>query len=265
MQRRAAAIFVALFLVVAAGAYALIGAAEQPTVSIDEADRDHVVTGTEFLTVAGVEYNVTSLNGTAGEAEARWLNESARSTATLANNSTVGYQGGNFTVLIRNVSEPEQFRLQEVQSIDRPTVTQNGTTYVVFEEGDNRTLVPVSEHLPDPTVYRFRAGDELDYQGNTTTVAAITAEEVTLEWFGPRNETVSFTEGQNTTIDGTEYLATYPDAETLVLTTAYDDYAADQERIDYYHERISGLWGVTILSSIAAILLIGMAYLPSRY
>lgn len=265
MQRRAAAIFVAFFLVVAVGAYALIGAADEPTVQIDEADRDHVVTGDGSLQIGGVEYDVTDLDGAAGSAEASWLNESARFTATLADNSTVPYRDANYTVVVQNASEPDRFRLHEVQPIDRPTTVQDGTRYVVFEEGTNRTLVPVSEYLPDPMIYPFVIGDEFPYEGNATTVAAVSTEEVTLEWFGPQTETVSFAEGQNTTIDGTPYLVTFPDEETMVLTTAYDEYDASLARIDFYHERMSGLWGVIILSGIVAFILVGMAYIPSRY
>lgn len=265
MQRRATVVFAAFFLVVAAGSYAFTGMVEEPGVSIEEPNREHVVSGTGNLAVGGVDYDVTSLDGEAGSAEARWLNESARVTATLANNSTVAYQGGNYTVVVPNTSSPESFALREVQSIDRPTVTQNGTRYVIVEEEGDRTLVPVGEYLPDPTRYAFRTGDEFAYENNTTTVAAITPEEVTLERFVDRYETKSFGEGENTTLDDTAYLAHFPDASTMVLTTAYQDYRDDEDRIDYFHERRSGVWGVFILSSMAAILLVGMAYLPSRY
>lgn len=265
MQRRAAAISIAFFLVIAAGAYAFIGMAEEPDVAIEAANQAASVSGTGTLVVAGVEYDVTDLNGTAGEASATWLNESARYTATLENDTTVSYQGANYTVVVPNVSSPESFTLREFQPIDLPTVTQDGVEYVVIEENGDKRLEPVSEYLPEPTVHEFALGDEIEYDGNTTTVASLSTSEVTVEWFGPRTEDVSFTEGENTTLSDSPYLATFPDAQTMVLTTAYEDYASDQERIDYYHERISGLWGVAILSGLAALLMLGVAYLPSRY
>lgn len=263
MQRRATAISVAFFLVLAVGAYALIGMAEEPAVSIEEQNREIVVGSGESFTVDGVTYTVGEVGE--GSTEAVWRNESARFTATLENNSTVAYRDANYTVLVPNVSDPGSFTLREVQPVDRPTVTQNGTVYVIVEEEGERRLVPRSEYLPEPDVREFEAGDELDYGGNATTVAAITPEEATLEWFGPADVTVSISEGENASLQGTPYLAHFPGDGTVVLTTAYEDYAGDLERQSYFHERVNGLWGVTILSSLAVVLLVGMALLPSRY
>lgn len=266
MQRRAAAVSAAFFLVIAAGAYALIGAAAPPEVSIDDANVDHRITEeNETFTVDGVEYTVTDLGNTSATAE--WTNESAVLTATLENNSSVAYRDGNYTVLIPNESDPGEFELREEQSIDRPTVTQNGTTYVVVEgEGDNRTLVPRSEYLSDPETHTFAEGDELAYQNNTTTVAAIEQSEVTLEWEGERRNTVNFEEGGNATLgDDRSFVAHFPSNGTLVLSSNYRAYSEDTERVAVFHERMTGLWAVVITSALAAVLLVGMAYLPSRY
>lgn len=266
MQRRAVAVSVAFFLVIAAGAYALIGAAQQPTVSIDDANVDHRLTSTgQTFTVDGVEYNVTKLGD--GSATAAWTNTSATFSATLENNSTVAYRDGNYTVLIPNESDPGEFTLREQQSVDRPTTTQNGTTYVIVEgEGGNRTLVPRSEYLPDPREYTFREGDQFDYQNNTTSVARIRPSGVTLQWSGERTNTVKFEEGANVTLGNDRtFVAHFPRSGTVELTSNYEDYRSDVERIAYFHERVNGLWAVTIISGLAAVLLIGMAYMPSRY
>lgn len=265
MQRRATAVFAAFFLVVAVGAYAFVTTAEEPAVAIDEGNQDFALSNGSSFTVGGTEYAVGSLNGTEGSAEATWRNESARYTGTLENDSTVTYEDGNFTLLVDEGESPEGFRLVEVQSVDRPTTTMNGTTYVVVEEGTNRTLVPREEYLPEPRVEEFALGDEYPFEGNTTTVASVTASEVTVEWFAPRTETVEFGEGENTTLAGTSYTAHFPDAETLVLTTEYADYGTDLQRQDAFHDRMNGLWGVVILSGLAVVLLVGMAFLPSRY
>lgn len=266
MQRRAVAVSVAFFLVIAAGAYALIGAAQQPTVSLEDGNVDHRLTSQgQTFTVDGVEYNVTEIGE--GLATAAWTNASATFTATLENNSTVAYRDGNYTVLIPNESEPGQFTLREQQTVDRPTLTENGTTYVVIRgEGNNRTLVPRSEYLDDPQAFTFRQGDQLDYQNNSTTVAGIQSSGVTLQWTGERTNTVEFEEGANATLgDDRMFVAHFPNNGTAELTQNYGDYQSDAERITYFHERVNGLWGVVIISSIAAVLLIGMAYMPSRY
>jgi hypothetical protein len=266
MQRRAVAVSVAFFLVVAAGAYALIGAAQQPTVSIEDGNVDQRLTsGGQTFTVDGVEYNVTDIGGES--ATVAWTNTSATLSATLENDSTIPYRGGNYTVLIPNESDPAEFTLREQQTVDRETVTQNGTTYVVVEgEGGNRTLVPRSEYLDDPTTYTFRQGDSLDYRDNSTTVASIAPSGVTLQWTGERTKTVDFAAGENVTLgDEQTFVAHFPSSGTAELTQNYDDYQSDIDRIEYFHERVNGLWGVVILSGIASILLIGMAYMPSRY
>lgn len=266
MQRRAAAVSAAFFLVVAAGAYALMGAAQPPEVSIDDANVDHRITEAgQTFTVDGVEYNVTDLEGTS--ATIAWTNESAVLTAALEHNSSVAYRDANYTVLIPNESDPGEFRLREEQSVDRPTTTQNGTEFVVVEgDGGNQTLVPRSEYLPDPETYAFRTDDEFEYRNNTTRVAAITQSEATLEWRGEQQNTVDAEEGGNVTLgDDQSFVAHFPSNGTLVLSSSYEDYRSDAERVEAFEERVGGLEAVSIISGLAAMLLVGLAYLPSRY
>ncbi|MFB6069330.1 MAG: hypothetical protein ABEJ90_05340 [Halobacterium sp.] len=266
MQRRAAAVSVALFLLLAAGSYAMIGAAQQPDVSLE--NPDYAVTEGQTPTIGGTTYNFTSVSERG--ATATWVNESARYTTSWSEGDTVPYRGGNYTVVIPNASDPVEFSLEENQTVDRPTVVQSGTTYVVVEDGENKTLVPRDEYLPDPMVYRFREGDVVDYEGNDneTRVASVTQSSVTIEWFAPRTNEVSFSEGERTAVGGTEYLAHTEQRDgTLVLqlTTDYADYNEDVEAQKFFHERVSGLWGVVILSTLAAALLVMLAFLPSRY
>jgi len=265
MQRRAAAVSVALFLLLAAGSYTLIGAAQQPAVSLD--DPDFVVSQGEERTIAGTSYNFSSVSD--GSATATWLNESARYTATWAVNDTVAVGGQNFTVAGLNASQGV-FELREVQTVDRPTVEQNGTTYVVVEDGENRTLVPRENYLPEQTVYEYQVGDTVEYDGNEneTVVASVSDEEVTVEWFAPANIEVEFAEGENTSIADTPYLAHFDTGDgqtTLQLTTDYEDYHSDVDAQEHFHERTNGLWGVVIMALLAASLVVMLAFLPSRY
>lgn len=266
MQRRAAAVSVALFVLLAAGSYAMIGAADQPTVTLE--NPDYTVEANETPTIGGTTYNFTEVSE--GSATATWVNESARYTTTWAANDTVRYQGANYSVWIPNASDPAEFELREVQTVDRPTVEQNGTTYVVVDDGQNKTLVPREEYVGDQQTYRFREGDVIDYEGNDneTTVAAVTSSEVTIEWFAPRTNEVSFSEGENSTLGETVYVAhftTRGGATALELSTWYMDYQEDVEAQETFHERMNGLWGVVILSSLAAALLVMLAFMPSRY
>jgi len=268
MQRRAAAIAVALFLVFAAGSYTLIGAAQQPDVSLDNPDYDSISEGEE-RTIAGTSYTFSSVSEES--ATATWDNESARYTATWSGgDAVVAVDGQNYSVAGLNASEGE-FELREVQEVDRETVEQNGTTYVVIEEGENRTLVPRDSYLPEQEVFEFGVGDSVEYDGNDgneTVVASVTDSEVTVEWFAPGTFEVEFSEGENTTVGETPYLAhveTSGGSPVLELTTDYGDYHSDVAAQETFHQRTNGLWGIVILSSLAAGLLVMLAYLPSRY
>lgn len=264
MQRRAAAVSVAIFLLLAAGSYSLIGAAEQPELALE--NPTHSVAQNDTRTIGGTTYTFTDVGE--DSATAAWTNESARYTATLNANDTVAYEGDNYTVVIPSSSDPTEFELREVQTVDRPTVEQNGTTYVVVEEDGEKRLVPRDEYLSEPRTYRFAEGDQFPYENETTTVAAVENESVTLEWFAPRTNELEFEEGVNTSIAGTNYLAHFVQdggQNVLQLTTDYEDYHSDVEAQEFFHERMNGLWGVAILSALAAALLIMLAYLPSRY
>ena len=52
--------------------------------------------------------------------------------------------------------------------------------------------------------------------------------------------------------------------DSVVLSTDTDAYQAQVERQDYYKERMNGLWGISILSGLAGVFVIGLAYLPTR-
>lgn len=264
MQRRAATVSVAVFILLAAGAYSYIGVAQQPAVSLE--NPDYELSAGDEETIGGTTYEFSEVSD--GSATATWTNESALYTETWEVNDTVVYQGDNYTVAIPNQSEYNQFELREVQTVDRPTVEQNGTTYVIVEEDGERTLVPRDEYLPDQMVYVFQEGDQIDRpdNDNETRVGAVSESSVTIEWNAPRTNELSFSEGENTTIGGTPFLAHYTDdGSTLQLTTDYDDYHSDVDAQQTFHERMNGLWGIVILSGCAAALLVMLAFMPSRY
>ncbi len=60
-------------------------------------------------------------------------------------------------------------------------------------------------------------------------------------------------------------MAHYPDESTLVLDSDVEAYQQEVAVVDKYQERINGLWGVSILSGLSALLLLSLSYLPSRY
>ena len=357
MQRRAAAIYAAFFLVVAAGAYGAIGFAQEPTVTVD--DPAHSLSSGGTLTADGRTYTVGSVQAGTNEGndlrsvDLSWVNQSARYTAELEHNSTVpptdvvwegqtarqsatllnestvtvggtdyrlvvasgespseftlqagessqtvalgdtiAYEGEQATVTaidtrsvrvvwgesyrltVEEAADPTSFtltqefnvskRLAEDPAVEDQTVTRaDGERYVVYAE--NGSTRPLSEYLPEPDTRTVSEGDTLRYRTNETRVESVSNTTVTLAWTGPRTNSLSLQEGATTTLGGTEYVAHFPDNSTLELTTDVRGYEGEVAAVEKYHERVNGFWGISIISGLAAVLLIGAAYLPSRY
>jgi hypothetical protein len=285
MQRRAAAIYVAFFIVLGAASYSVIATATTPTIGFE--NPDHRLAEGDQFSVDNRQYAVSSISaemsggGHGGAAsvtrsgELSWTNDSARYTQTWEHNATVTYQDEEYRVLVEDADDPTSFQLveeinrsallQEDPAVDDETVTVNGTAYVVREEGDSRTLIPANEYFPTPSTTQYAEDDTLQFQGNATTVADVTGEGATLAWTAPRTNTVSVGNEANVTVNGQQYFAYFPDNSTLVLESDYSVYQEQVNEIDTYHDHVNGLWGVSIVSFSTAIMLLGMAYLPSRY
>lgn len=278
MQRRAVAIYVTLFLVIGVGSYTLVTTGQQPSISFD--DPEHSLSEGDTLTVNERTYTVSSLDaltsdGVTREATFSWTNESARQTAELENGTVVPYQNDEYVVLTPESENETTFTLredvnrtailQDDPNAENELATQDGQKYVVVTENGSRTLVEPSEYFPAPDTEEVATGDQFSYEGNQTTVATVGTETVTLEWFGPEQNTVTATSEANVTLNGQQYVAFMPNNETLQLENDYTTYQNEIAAIDTYNKRTSGLWGVTILSGAAVIFLAMLAFLPSRY
>jgi hypothetical protein len=287
MQRRAAAISAAIFVLLAAGSYSLIATAETPHLEFEDpafegSAGDEVTVDGRTYTVREVDAQVTGGgHGSAGtlsrSGTLAWTNESGRHTVTWENGSTVEFDNESLTVAVENASEPTAFAL--VEQINRTailaedpdaeseTVTQGGVEYVVVTEGDQRTLVPAAEYFPDPDRTTYAEGDTVPFQGNQTTVTSVASDGATLAWTGPKTTTVGVSDEGNVTLgpNDRQYLAHFPDNETLVLTDDFDSYRTQQAQLADFTRYKNGFWGVSIVSGVSAVLLIGLAYMPSRY
>jgi sorbitol-specific phosphotransferase system component IIA len=274
MQRRAAAVSAAIFLLLAVGAYGVLGMSSQPSV---ETETTAELQNGDSLELGGTTYNVTGTSG--GEVTFEWYNASARYSETLTNNSTTTFDGDaaqtswddtnlTYRVLVEQGEEPTSVTLREVQEVSEPTITRNGTVFVVVDRDDDGTdeVIPRDEYLPAPRTATFELGDELDYAGNTTDISSITAEEVVLTWTGPKTMSKSVSDGNTITLGGAEYIGYFPEGSNqAILTQDEEGYEDSLDRQDYWSERMRGLWGVVVLGLVGGLSLIGMAYLPSRY
>ncbi|WP_410766284.1 hypothetical protein [Haloferax sp. DFSO60] len=284
MQRRAAAISVVFFLVIGVGAYSLIATASTPTVSFENPEYS-LAQGDEF-TVAGNDqtYTVSSISaevesgGHGGgsslvrSGEIAYVNQSARFTETWDNGSTVTLDGTDYRVEVPNTSDPAEATLVEIRNntailqndpnADNQTVTRDGEQYVVINDS---TLVSAEEYFPANETRTIAEGDSLAYNDQQTTVAAIEQSSVTLEWTASQENTISVGDRANVTVGSEQYLAYFPNNETMVLTQDYESYEQQTADIEQFHHLENGLWGIAIVSLTTVALLLGMAFLPSRY
>lgn len=277
MQRRAAALYFVFFLVIAVGAWAYTGVAadaHEPEFGFSGT----TIEGGDSATIDGVEYSVGEITVDEGDRESdlTWTNASAQQTATLSNESTVAYDGGEYVVAIPNASgDPSSFTLHEQlnvsallaadDAVENDVATQNDTDYVVFAE--NRTLVPLAEWLPENETVAFDEGDEMAYENETTTVDAVEPSGVTLVWEGSTEEDTGLSEGGNVTlVGGGEYFAHFPSDDEVMLApqSEYPEYSQTVSEREYLDERVAGLWGVAIISGFAALIVLSVAYLPTR-
>ncbi|MDS0278767.1 hypothetical protein NDI85_13260 [Halomicroarcula sp. S1AR25-4] len=288
MQRRAAAAYFAFFLVVSVAAYAYIGVAEsqRPEVSL-EANAN--LTNDTTFTVDGTTYTASNIHMSSGGggghggggggsmvADLSWTNDSWQYSGTVENGSTTSIDNTTYQVTTSNESNTVTFTEQlnasqlaiEDPAVEDSLATQNGTQYVVYEE--NGTLQPVSEWLPEPETRTYQQSETIPYQSDSgvqqTTLSQVSTDSATVTWVAPRDRTVELTEGGNVTLQGQQYFAHFPNHDSVQLVSV-DEYPTYQEQLDsqeYFHERKNGLWGVSILAGIAAVLMLGMAYLPTR-
>ncbi|SHH08061.1 hypothetical protein [Halobaculum gomorrense] len=289
MQRRAAAIYVAFFLVVGTASFSLIATASAPQLSFE--NPEHELSQGDTFTVDGQEFTVSGISaeikgggggghGGGGQAHLvrsgtlEYTNDSARYTVEWANGSDITYEGQSWTVQTDNASNTvtlvenidRSAILQNDSDVENETTTVDGEEYVVERDDGNRTLIPANEYFPEPETREYAVGDELDnVENNTATLVSVTPEAATLEYFALRTTEISVANKANVSVGSTTYFAYFPDNSTMVLTQEFETYDRYQETTASQTTMTNGLWGVTILSGLSAFVLLGLAYMPSRY
>lgn len=274
MQRRAAAAYVVFFVLIAAGSYAFIATAQAPSVTID--NPDHELSPGSTFQVDGRTYTVAELKetesgggghgggGTTLEGSLSWTNDSAIYTESFDNGGSVDISNTTYDVLIPNETSPDSATLREQPGDDVETVDRGNTTYVVVDQNDDGTdeLIPIDEYEPLKRI-ELSQGQNYEYKGNQTTVQ-ITNTSLAFQWTGSKTNSVSLTNEGNVTLNGKTFLVFIESPNKAYLTSDYQSYNEQVESVDYFHERMEGFWGVTLLSGLAAILLTGLAYLPHK-
>jgi len=283
MQRRAAAAYIAFFLVIAAGSYAFIATAEEPAVTISGDNVQEIEQGDE-LTVDGRTYTVSEVSATKESGGDHgggggisytlaftWTNDSARYTETWQSNTTAEYDGQTRRVLTENGSDDVVLRWEPGEQY---SPRWSGGVQYVDDDPDQggRQDVSVTRFIARSNnssigYVNMTEGDTIDYQGNRTTVESVTNESVTLAWTGPKSNTVETSNHQNVSLNGQPYVVHFQDNDTVRLGQGESAQRQLQESIrtnERFHDRIDGVWGVTITSGAAGLLLVALAFLPRK-
>ena len=281
MQRRAAAAYVAFFVIIAAGSYAFIGVAEEPTITVD--DPDITASAGDTFTVDGVEYTVEDVAEPAPaneegveagepadepqipvEATITWM-EDVTQTESLAVGDEFMLDDMNWSVEVPDEEDPTTFQLIEIVEIDRPTVEDDGVTYVIVERDGEQVLVErddyVREEFGEPAEREFSEGDTFN---ETQTVEEVTADEVTITQIEAEEQSVVLGEGDEETFGETTYVSHFPDRSTLALTSDLDAYEQELTEQQTFHDRITGISYVGIFALLFAFVMVPLAYLPKR-
>ena len=273
MQRRAVAVYVALFVLIAGGAGVLTATAESPEIGFE--DPEFEVSQGDQVEVDGESYTLTGVSESDGTLLATLeQEESAQLSEAWANESTVEVGDREWRVTVAGENSTE-FTLVEVldraaileadPQADNETVERDDGEYVVVTEGGESTLVPAEEYFPAPEERSYATGDSFDYDNRTVTVDEVTPSQAVLVWEGTQTNTVEVEDEATVTIGDTEFVANFPDDSTLALSSDIEAYEAQVAQIDQFQQYNSGLTRVLVLAVLSSLLLLGAAFIPSRY
>ncbi|MFB6227774.1 MAG: hypothetical protein ABEH88_04195 [Halobacteriales archaeon] len=159
MQRRAAAAYAGLLLLIAVGAYVMVGVAEEPAVTVE--NPDYTLEDGDDLTISDRTYTVSEVSGSADAggrtATLTWTNASEKQTATLDNGSELP---------VINVTWPGQTARTESTFANGSAIQYDGNEYTAVVENGSVTLVARN------VSFTFAVGDALTYRDTRMTVIA---------------------------------------------------------------------------------------------
>jgi hypothetical protein len=173
--------------------------------------------------------------------------------------------------------------LESDPAVFNETITSEGQAFVRYTE--NGTFVPLSEYLPDADQRRVAEGESFELQievepfsgdarslNVSATVTNVTNSSAVVEYTAPEYNSLELEQGANVTLaNGEQRIVNFRTSGSGNDTTAaaqlganYSDYAFQAETQDSFADRMTGLWNIIIITSIAALLVIGLAFLPVR-
>jgi len=277
MQRRAVAVYVALFVLIGVASYTLMVTAEQPQVAVDNPNFQ-LSSGEEF-TVEDQSYTAATVEEVTEEgshgSSTTYMAATIEWTRTGVENTEEWAEGDTITVDEREwvVVSTTNSSVTVEEAIDREAVlgadpAADNTTY----SGDNGEFVlvndervPVSEYF-DPATVTFTEGETVPYDGQQATLDSVTNGSVTVSWMTDESNSQELVAGDTITLaDNSSYTAYFTGSNTVELTNDAEAYQAAVAEQETFSQHVTGLRWVTFTAGFIAMLLIAFAFLPSRY
>ncbi|WP_256685901.1 hypothetical protein [Halococcus qingdaonensis] len=165
MQRRAAAIYVVFFVLVAVGAFSLTTVAQEPSVSV--AGQNYSQGDT--LSAGGTEWTV---NVNDGEGNVSRVNESARFTTSIANNSSLLFANGEYRPAPNGSDGGAGTGTGSPSPSATATSGGSGTSLATGETASNDSATRFRVVIPNATAGNASGGNASG--GNATNVSSFT-------------------------------------------------------------------------------------------
>ena len=214
MQRRAVAVYAAMFLIVAAASYGLVATAEEPTITLEEADFE--LSEGETFSIGEQTYTVSSIEETEDEetgertfaGELEWTVADVEQTEIWNHEGTIEFDDSEWQVLIdQDEEEPAEFTLEEL--IDRQAILEadpDAANETVESDGEefvdlDGELVPVDDYFAAPENRTFAEDDTLTYNNQMTTVEEVDTAGVTVSWIADETRTADLNQGELIELD----------------------------------------------------------------
>lgn len=278
MQGRAAAVYGLVFLLVAAAASAYVVTADTPEPTMQDADWNRSEGESfEVTNDAGDtrNYSVSGFGTQQGQPTVTlvWTDEDVRSTeewtyAEDPDGTSIVYEGTEYYVRSTGEANPESFQLLESPSEDSAvSLFVQGDQWVVNDSGDYVALEDYDglERISVENGSTFAEGEEGEVRN--VTVESVTNESVTVSWTQPQENEVLLRQTDREQLNDVNVTIHVVDESEVHITSdesEIDRYIGAHENRQHFQQRVDGLLATTVLSLVAVVLLIGLAFLPRK-
>lgn len=277
MQRRAVAVYAAVFLLIAAASYGLVTTAETPRVAVE--NPDYKLTSGETFSVGGQTYTAATVEEVTEDGGHG--SSSTHMSGTIEWNMTDVENTDQLAVGDTAMIDQQEWAVQEITppAVTFEAVLDRTAILEADPDADNQTYsddsgefvivndqrVAASEYF-DPATTTLSEGETASYEGTEATVDSVTNDSVQFLWRTDESQSTELAGGDTIELaDGNEYIAYFESADTIALTNDHAAYQAQIAAKQQFADRSAGLQYAAVVSLLIVLSLVAFAFLPSRY